>query len=1089
MCRFVVVSAALLCSLVPVSPLAASVVYKGVPDLTGEASQIIIGDVVEVTSYWDAGQGLIKSHVVISVTDYLVGAGTGTETLEISGGTVGDTTLVVSVLPVFQAGDHVLLFLGDSEVRLVESFQGAYLTDGDQIARMAPGCGNIIDESRQPLADFLAEVQASLPGGTTLPPVGPYEGPFVLPVGTPRYSLCGVDWTNQASPMGESYKINASCVDSPAGDSASQIAQIQNGMNAWNSAGAHFAFTYGGTSTLSSMAFDGTNLIFFSMNPPDSGGYIAANYYWSNAGHMTETDIVCNDRDYTWWNGTGTCSGMMDIWNILTHELGHSLCLLDLYAGGDYGKTMYGYSDVCETYKRTLDPDDINGIVSIYGSGVLNDLCENATPVYNGNTYTGSTATAMNDGSATCGTSTTAKDVWYQYSALASGNLIVSTCTGSSYDTVLSIHSGCPGTSANQLACDDNSCATNKSTITLAVTGGNTYYIRVAGHGTASGTYALSVNGPSDTEPPTPNPMLFSAPPAPAPAAPSSAIDMTAATATDPSGGIQYAFEANTGAQYPGAAPRDWDASPSYTNTGLSPNTSYTYRAKARDGLGNVTTSSADASAVTYIEQPSAVTYGVTTADSIELLATGGLTNLTLGLSGVFFDGVTTGGQGGINTWVQAATDTATGLSMNTAYDFRAKARNQNGIETGFTDLSTQVTAMATPTGLTFGTTTLTSVVLNASGAFLNINTGLSGLYFNSTTPGVGGLNAWLQSTTDTATGLSANTSYPFQAKARNQTGVETPYCAVVPKSTLIETPTGVTYGTVTSNSIVLNAAGTFSNLTLGSSGLYFDSTTTGGDGGINEWLPAASDTATGLTPDTSYTFRVRARNQDGVPTIYSGSSSKRTLAAVPPAPTLANPTLSTMTLDVNAGGNPATTVFAVECTATSPLDTNWQGKYVSSTGTSAATAAWQTEPAWGVLTVAGLTSNTTYTFAVKARNGDGLETPFGPGAGLSTGGTTGACCDPTTGACTIATLSACTAGGRNYQGDNTTCTPDPCQASCSLLGDLNGDGVVNGLDIAGFVRAKLGQAPLPGENEACADYGTGSLNNDIAEFVADLLG
>jgi hypothetical protein len=44
---------------------------------------------------------------------------------------------------------------------------------------------------------------------------------------------------------------------------------------------------------------------------------------------------------------------------------------------------------------------------------------------------------------------------------------------------------------------------------------------------------------------------------------------------------------------------------------------------------------------------------------------------------------------------------------------------------------------------------------------------------------------------------------------------------------------------------------------------------------------------------------------------------------------------------------------------------------------------------------------------------------------------------------------------------------------------------VVNGLDIAGFVRAKLGEAPLPGENPVCADYG-GDLNAVIAAFVAD---
>ena len=103
-------------------------------------------------------------------------------------------------------------------------------------------------------------------------------------------------------------------------------------------------------------------------------------------------------------------------------------------------------------------------------------------------------------------------------------------------------------------------------------------------------------------------------------------------------------------------------------------------------------------------------------------------------------------------------------------------------------------------------------------------------------------------------------------------------------------------------------------------------------------------------------------------------------------------------------------------------------------------------------ITATGLTIGTTYRFRVKARNYYGVnETPWYP--------TTGYINQPTTGG-----------------------------ATCSLLGDVNGDGVVNGLDIGGFVRAKLGGAPLAGENQACANYG-GTLDQDIAGFVADLLG
>ncbi|HUL51161.1 MAG TPA: hypothetical protein VLU94_01120, partial [Candidatus Nitrosotalea sp.] len=58
----------------------------------------------------------------------------------------------------------------------------------------------------------------------------------------------------------------------------------------------------------------------------------------------------------------------------------------------------------------------------------------------------------------------------------------------------------------------------------------------------------------------------------------------------------------------------------------------------------------------------------------------------------------------------------------------------------------------------------------------------------------------------------------------------------------------------------------------------------------------------------------------------------------------------------------------------------------------------------------------------------------------------------------------------------------------CARNGDMNKDGFVNGLDIAGFIRAKLGQTPAAGENAICADYG-GTLDEDTAAFTADLLG
>ena len=199
-----------------------------------------------------------------------------------------------------------------------------------------------------------------------------------------------------------------------------------------------------------------------------------------------------------------------------------------------------------------------------------------------------------------------------------------------------------------------------------------------------------------------------------------------------------------------------------------------------------------------------------------------------------------------------------------------------------------------------------------------------------------------------------------------------------------------MSFGTVTSNSIVLNATGTLTNLSTGSSGAYFNSTTTGGNGGINAWVQTTTDTATGLSPNTSYSFQVKARNQNSVETAYSATTAKVTLANVPTAPTLSGATRTTLNADVNVNGNPAATEFAVQCTGSTPTDANWNGKYVSAAGGASATAVWRTDAQWAVTTVTGLQACTTYTFAVKARNTELVETAFGAGASLATAGRLG---------------------------------------------------------------------------------------------------
>jgi len=159
-------------------------------------------------------------------------------------------------------------------------------------------------------------------------------------------------------------------------------------------------------------------------------------------------------------------------------------------ASATYYARVYLYNDTRNTYSMTIS---ISG-----GGGVPNDNCANAIVVTSG-TYTGTTVGATRDGSASCGSSSTTPDVWYKYTAAKSGTLKLDTC-GSSYDTVLSLHSGCPGTSSNQLKCNDDCggspCGGTASCFSRTVTKNVTYYIRVSGYNGATGNFTLHVTPP-----------------------------------------------------------------------------------------------------------------------------------------------------------------------------------------------------------------------------------------------------------------------------------------------------------------------------------------------------------------------------------------------------------------------------------------------------------------------------------------------------------------------------------------------------------------------------------------------------------------
>ena len=128
------------------------------------------------------------------------------------------------------------------------------------------------------------------------------------------------------------------------------------------------------------------------------------------------------------------------------------------------------------------------------------------------------------------------------------------------------------------------------------------------------------------------------------------------------------------------------------------------------------------------------------------------------------------------------------------------------------------------------------------------------------------------------------------------------------------------------------------------------------------------------LSVNNRYNARAYATTVNG--TGYGERVSFLTLANIPLAPTVDGATANSLDVAINVNSNPIATAFAIYETNTS--------KFVQADGSLAVNAVWQTATQWHIdvsntrITVNGLTIGATYTFKVKARNADNVETVYG---------------------------------------------------------------------------------------------------------------
>ncbi|MCH2132862.1 MAG: hypothetical protein MK116_03835 [Phycisphaerales bacterium] len=179
-----------------------------------------------------------------------------------------------------------------------------------------------------------------------------------------------------------------------------------------------------------------------------------------------------------------------------------------------YNNTIIGVvthcSYGCENYGTRIDlaafanliTDICEGGGGDPGDAPENDDCANAILIGTGltdfSTTGGSTSVDSYDDSLCTGTYLGAMnaDVWFAYSPSSSGTLTVSTCDLVNFDTDLVVYQGTCG-NKSQVACngDGSGCSGYSSSLTVDVSGGSSYLIRVGGwDASASGSGQLNLD-------------------------------------------------------------------------------------------------------------------------------------------------------------------------------------------------------------------------------------------------------------------------------------------------------------------------------------------------------------------------------------------------------------------------------------------------------------------------------------------------------------------------------------------------------------------------------------------------------------------
>jgi len=250
--------------------------------------------------------------------------------------------------------------------------QGAAKNSQDDLKYTIPeqdGTYDVLGHPELKLRVFVYHEKPDRPGKPTPPSPQEVCG---LSDPNPNELVISAGWT---IPNTWKYRLNTLSVPSTVG--AGDLPVIaSNAYKQWtdaiNNHNNQVTITEGLNTTVDRAFLDGQNIIAWART---SGSALAISYIWYNrtTGVATEVDTIMNKK-FTWyWSNPqdwtqSQCAyqGVYDAQDILTHELGHTMGLDDMYTETYSNHTMYGYGSKGETKKDTLTTGDILGVQEIY---------------------------------------------------------------------------------------------------------------------------------------------------------------------------------------------------------------------------------------------------------------------------------------------------------------------------------------------------------------------------------------------------------------------------------------------------------------------------------------------------------------------------------------------------------------------------------------------------------------------------------------------------------------------------------------------------------------------------------------------------